>query len=50
MEMKEHAGKIPGYMTCDEGLKADSEVETKKKVEPKNKARQPKNKTREETV
>ena len=37
-------------MINDEDLKARSGAETKRKPEPKNKMRQPENKTREETV
>lgn len=50
METKEYASQDQENMINDKYLKARSGAETKRKPEPKNKMRQPENKTREETA
>ena len=49
MKTKEYADQDHDMIT-DKNLEARSEVEAKKKPEPKNKARQPMNKSREVTA
>lgn len=49
MKTKEYADQDHDMIT-DKDLEARSEVEAKKKPEPKNKARQPMNKSREVTA
>lgn len=50
MKTKEYAGQGYDFIALDEVVEARPETEEKKKPEPKNKARQPMNKTREETA